>query len=142
MNLPVREMRAEDANEVARLCGQLSYPTTPEAVSKNFKLIRESGTQTVLVVEEQRVIGWIHVFSFLSLGTGLCAGLGGLVVDEAYRKKGIGKILMAAAEKWSIDQGLPKLLFSSRMIRKDAHRFYESLGYKVIKESYFFQKEF
>jgi len=53
-----------------------------------------------------------------------------IAVDPAYRLRGIGRILMRAAEDWLIEQGCPKLNLQLRDVNDDAALFYERLGYR------------
>ena len=66
--------------------------------------------------------------------------LGGLVVGEVWRGKGVGKLLLAAAEAWTLKRGYTRLRFSSRVVRRRAHKFYEREGYEKVKASYIFEK--
>ena len=54
-----------------------------------------------------------------------------LVVDEDYRGKGIGKILIQEAEKWAKLRDITTITLNSgnREERKSAHDFYQHLGY-------------
>ena len=66
--------------------------------------------------------------------------IGGLVVDRAHRKRGIGSLLMERAEEWARTQGCSLVRLWSSSIRVEAHRFYEHLGYRNIKTQYSFVK--
>lgn len=52
-----------------------------------------------------------------------------VVVSDACRGQGIGKILMGAVEELAEQQGCTSILLVSTGHRKDAHRFYEQCGY-------------
>jgi len=87
-----------------------------------------------------RVVGWIHVCVSYWIESNPRAEIGGLVVDEARRGSGVGKLLMQHAEDWARSKRLEAVYLRSNVIRKDAHRFYERLGYKNIKTQYAFSK--
>lgn len=53
---------------------------------------------------------------------------------------GVGATLLAAAEAWAAARGHDTLRVRSNVIRVDAHRFYERLGYERVKQSLVFQK--
>jgi len=54
----------------------------------------------------------------------------GLVVDPAYRRKGVGAALMRAAAEAARGAGCYKLALTSNVARAGAHRFYSRLGWK------------
>jgi ribosomal protein S18 acetylase RimI-like enzyme len=54
----------------------------------------------------------------------------GVCVAEGYQGQGIGKQMMLAAQEYCRNAGCYKMTLSSNMRRKDAHRFYENLGFK------------
>jgi len=68
------------------------------------------------------------------------AEVGGLVVDSQSRGRGIGRSLMAAAEAWTRERGYSQLMLRSNTIRTEAHRFYQKLGYTIVKSQHKFQK--
>jgi GNAT superfamily N-acetyltransferase len=68
------------------------------------------------------------------------AEVGGLVVDEGYRRRGIGRLLMQQAEQWACEKGCWAVYLRSNVVRKDAHAFYEGIGYSNVKTSLAFRK--
>jgi len=54
-----------------------------------------------------------------------------VVVEERLRGKGVGKRMMAFAYEICKEKGCYKLALNSNRNRKDAHRFYESLGFEM-----------
>ena len=54
-----------------------------------------------------------------------------IVVSEAYRRKGIGKRMITSAMDICRQKGCYKIALSSNIKRDDAHKFYESLGFKI-----------
>ena len=53
-----------------------------------------------------------------------------VAVDPACRKKGLGRAIMAAAEQWLREAGLPKLQLLVRRDNAQAGEFYKSIGYE------------
>jgi ribosomal protein S18 acetylase RimI-like enzyme len=52
-----------------------------------------------------------------------------VAVDPVHRKKGFGRIIMAAAEDWLRKTGIEKLMLMVRPENTAVHAFYESIGY-------------
>jgi ribosomal protein S18 acetylase RimI-like enzyme len=53
-----------------------------------------------------------------------------LVTLSAARRRGIGRALIATAEKDFAQRGVTRVALDARLTREDAHKFYESLGYE------------
>jgi GNAT superfamily N-acetyltransferase len=138
----VRLAEARDACVMAVLCGQLGYPSTTKDIERRLAQAGDGVNSVVLVADSHRdgVIGWVHVRALHLLTRDACAELGGLVVDEAWRGRGIGGRLMDAAEDWARRQGLGTLRLRSNVIREGAHAFYRGRGYTSAKTSLLFTK--
>ena len=127
------------------LCGQLWYPTSVAQVEQRLKQIQRDEQRCIYVAEladasprsgaEQggTVVGWIYVYVTHSPLHDPQAEIGGLIVDEGYRGQRIGERLLRQAEQWAGEHGCCAVSVRSNAIRKDAHRFYERFGYKLIK---------
>jgi GNAT superfamily N-acetyltransferase len=59
-----------------------------------------------------------------------------LVVDQAARGLGIGKLMMAAAEAWAVVRGFTSVTLGSHVSQSDAYAFYEALGCVTEATSY------
>jgi GNAT superfamily N-acetyltransferase len=137
----VRAARLEDAERLAELAGQLGYPTTPQQIRERFKSIAGDREQALFVAELQgEVIGWVQVLIYELLVAEREGEIGGLVVGERYRGRGVGRSLMQHAESWARQQGCPSVYLRSNIIRSGAHEFYRRLGYSLIKSQYAFRK--
>jgi GNAT superfamily N-acetyltransferase len=53
-----------------------------------------------------------------------------VIVDKRHRRKGIGAMLMRELERFALEHNCGYILFVTEAERTDAHRFYESFGYK------------
>ncbi len=136
-------MKIEDAEAAARLATQLGYPSTAEQIERRFHALREAADARVFVAEgaDGTPVGWIHVFGRRMLESDPDAEIGGLVVDERLRGRGIGKALMAVAEEWAREKGYRAVCLRSNVIRKEAHEFYKGLGYEVVKTQHKLRKQ-
>lgn len=136
-------MEARDLEEVARLSEQLGYPISVEDLRTRFETITHAPDHALYVAEgdDLRVVGWIFLRRELSPIEPARAVVGSLVVDSEQQGRGIGRLLMKRAEAWAQEQGLERVWLSSQTKREAAHRFYEKLGYRIRKTSYFLAKE-
>src|SRR5215813_6371577 len=103
----VRSMRERDARAVADLSGQLGYPATAAQIRRRLAMQEKDSDSAALVFEDEegRIAGWAHVIGRHFLESDPYAELAGLVVDAGARRKGVGRALVTAAEKWAIGRG-------------------------------------
>lgn len=138
----VRAALIEDASRIAQLSAQLGYPASPEDVERRLRLTAQSPENVVYVaaLQDGQVIGWLHAFVYRTIESDSRAEIGGLVVDVRHRRSGAGRLLMGHAEQWAREQGCKAVNLRTNIVRKDAHAFYESLGYKLVKTQHAFRK--
>jgi GNAT superfamily N-acetyltransferase len=131
-----------DAERVAVLCQQLGYPASQEQVQRRLHQIHQDESHAVYVAEQSdgHVVGWVHVYIGQLVVTDPQAEIGGLVVDEGYRRRGVGRLLMEQAERWAREKGCWAVHLRSNIVRRDAHVFYERIGYSNVKKSRVFRK--
>jgi GNAT superfamily N-acetyltransferase len=86
------------------------------------------------------LVGWVHVFVRELLMLERHAEIGGLVVAEGQRGRGIGHLLMAEAERWARRKECTAVYVHSNVERQDAHQFYHVLGYGQVKTQGVFRK--
>jgi len=135
-------MDSRDLERVAALAGQLGYPSSREEVEARFAGIAESVRDYLCVASTPiwPVAGWMHLHAGRTLESAPQALILGLVVDERVRRQGVGRALVAEGERWARALGLSSLRLGSNVIRAEAHRFYQSLGFRVIKTQHAFEK--
>lgn len=142
--IKVRKAEISDSDYISKLCGQLGYPALKEDVSIKLQEILSNNEHAVFVakIEGADVVGWVHAFVKHLFYVDTAVEIGGLVVDESYRKNGIGKALMQGVEQWARENGYIGVVLRSNENRKDAHIFYKNIGYSHIKNHLTFYKEF
>lgn len=140
--LIIREADVSDKDSLTILCNQLGYETTTEDLPTRLEHIKELKHHIVYVAEkEQQVVGWIHVYLCPLLISNSQAQLGGMVVDEKFRKQGIGKKLLFQAENWARSRGCQKMSIFTNVTRLETHTFYAQLGYKTVKTEFVMGKD-
>ena len=141
MVVSIRRARAADADRVAELTAQLGYDVDPSTLKGRLSRILSLANQRFLIAEmDGRTVGWLHAAIWEYVETQPFVVIAGLVVDKAYRRQGIGRLLVEQAEAWTREQGLSVVRLWSSAGRTEAHRFYERLGYTNIKSQYSFAK--
>ncbi len=136
-------MTAADAPAVTLLSEQLGYDLLPlEVVAERLERFGGSRDHGCYVAERRGLIlGWVDVFSVsMLISPQFFAEIGGLVVDIAARRQGIGRALMRQAELWASEHGFAEVRLRSGLHRTDAHEFYQSIGYEHAKTSHMFRK--
>jgi len=116
----LRRAKKEDSQRLAELITQLGYPASTDELRSRFELIDQDQEHALFVAElDGRVAGWVHVFIYKLLEARRLGGIGGLIVDEAHRGRGLGRKLMEQAERWAGEQGCPTVDLRSNILRKE-----------------------
>jgi GNAT superfamily N-acetyltransferase len=138
----IRFIEVADAAAAAALCAELGYPVSTSVLEQRIRALSALPDHAVLVacVEDGRVAGWIDVSITHHLPAEPYGEIGGLVVSEDVRGQGIGRELLAAAERWISERGIGQALVRSRVVRERAHRFYLREGYSHTKTTAVFVK--
>ena len=141
LQVAVREITIGDAEPAATLSGELGYPVSTAAMERRIEKLHDHKDHVVYVAcVSNAVVGWIDVGLVHHLQAEPYGEIGGLIVADAFRSCGIGRILVAEAEKWVAEKGIANILVRSRISREAAHRFYIREGYSRTKTSAVFTK--
>jgi N-acetylglutamate synthase-like GNAT family acetyltransferase len=131
VDLTLRDARAADADAIARLLGQLGYPTEAGAVVRRLERLAVVGDRVLVADVDGRVAGLAHLQVTPSLERERpVAKIGALVVDEAQHGRGVGRALVRALEDEARLRGCELLFLTSADRRSDAHAFYERVGFE------------
>jgi GNAT superfamily N-acetyltransferase len=138
----VRTPQPSDYERMADLAGQLGYQCRAEEIHQRLSHMQDPNQYGIFVAEldSGQVAGWIGVFVFRAVALDGFAEVSGLVVDENARGRGIGKVLLGAAEVWAQKAGCRDISVNCNVVRKRAHRFYTTNGYELIKTQRVFHK--
>ena len=125
----LRPATPDDAPRIAALLTDEGYPAGPTDVVARLKRFTEPSA-VIVAASEGEVLGFIavHVMPRFEHGDRIARILA-LVVDAGVRERGIGRLLMAEAERIGREQGAAFTELTAGHHRPDARRLYESLGY-------------
>ena len=141
-SIRIRNFIAYDSPTLAELATQLGYPCSIEIARSRVGTYIGNPNRTVIVAEvDGRVIGWTSLDVVEHFYVEPQVEISGFIVDKEYWSLGIGEKLMKRVETWVKTHGQSRLRLYTNSIRKDAHRFYERLGFEKKKESYVYEKE-
>jgi predicted N-acetyltransferase YhbS len=138
----VRAATKNDIPRILELYRQLSITTAPAEINQKpsledyrrvFARISAVPGLELLVAEEGKVVGSVVLFIAPNLShNGLpWALVENVIVDQKYRRHGIGKLLMNYAIARAKEAGCYRIGLSSDKTRREAHQFYRALGFKA-----------
>jgi GNAT superfamily N-acetyltransferase len=135
-------MTRNDIAQGVPLLAQLGYELSAEELAQRYAAVTATPDHSLVVAEaEGRVVGLLHVFARPAIENPREAVVQAIVVDLARRRSGIGKALMAEAERWGREHECCLVMLSSNVARTPAHAFYAALGYHIAATSYVLRKE-
>lgn len=141
IKVAIREIEKKDYPAVASIWREvLDVPTTDDDLKKTYEKMKGNDRYHTLIAEvDGEAVGLVTtVFSYAVGHPNGYVKINGLGVRQEYRRKGIGKALLEAAERVTIESGVPYIALASGFAREEAHAFYENSGYQ--KTSYWFRK--
>jgi len=141
----VRTATEKDIPRILELYQQLSfnpgdYRKAPVADCRRVltEMSKVPGYQLLVAEEEGEVVGTtvLAILPGFAHGTSPFAVVEYVVVDEKYRSRGIGKLLMEYAVSQARDAGCYKIMLTSDKRRRRAHKFYRSLGFEASAQGF------
>jgi GNAT superfamily N-acetyltransferase len=132
MAIRIRPTETADAAAIAELLTQLGYPATADDVVARLQYWFADERSRVIAAEiDGDLVGVaaVHAVPLLE-HTGSRGRLVALVVDEASRRQGVARALVAAAEREAAELGCLEMEITSARDRYAAHDLYSRLGYE------------
>jgi ribosomal protein S18 acetylase RimI-like enzyme len=141
--ITIREATEKDIPRILELYRQLTITTSPtehnysadlDVYRRSFAKIESLTGYELLVAEEKsEVVGTIVLIIVPNLSHKALpwAAVENVVVDERYRRQGIGRLLMDYATARAKEAGCYKIQLISDKRRTEAHKFYRTLGYQA-----------
>ena len=131
-DLRIRVAEMNDAAALAQLMCELGYETTTSEMQMRMERIAaDECYRTFVAVHDGKVCGMIGTLACPSYEHNDPGGrILALATLGAMRRHGIGRTLIATAEKDFAQRGIKHVTLNTQFAREDAHKFYESLGYE------------
>ena len=131
-DLTIRPAGINDAAALAQLMCELGYETTKSEMQMRVERIgTDERYRTFVAVCDGKVCGMIGTLTYPSIEHNDPSGrIVALVILRTMRRRGIGRALLATAEKDFAQRGIRRIALNTQLAREDAHKFYESLGYE------------
>lgn len=81
-------------------------------------------------LDGEHLAGFAHLRVSRDLTVGDTAEVVAILVAKVYRRRGVGRHLIAAAETWALESGRARLLLHTDVIRTEGNAFFTALGYE------------
>ena len=148
MNIDVRLATQKDMKQVLVLIKELAvFEKEPNAVEITVQDLIDGGYSdsplfTCFVAEiDQTIVGMALVYSRFSTWKGRTIHLEDLIVNEAYRGKGVGIALYTRVLEHASQEGVKRVEWVVLDWNKGAIQFYENSGATLLKDWYLVQMD-
>ncbi|WP_425800780.1 GNAT family N-acetyltransferase [Desulfitobacterium sp. Sab5] len=136
LNVEIREALEKDLPDILSLCSQLDNGQIldmDKAKGIYNRINLYPNYKIYFAMAGESVVGMFALLVMENLGhLGASSGvIEDVVVDTSWRRKGIGRQMLRFAIERCKEANCYKLTLSSNIKRKDAHSFYESLGFDI-----------
>ena len=129
----IRNVRLQDAQALARICkAALNHETDSAAMEQRIEELSSNDSYYIAVYEDDndhRVLGFIQAERYNLLYAGDGWNIIALAVDPEAQRQGVGKKLLNALEEKASDDQYTFIRLNCNIIRKEAHAFYQGMGY-------------
>jgi len=127
----VRAARPRDAKALKTLIDYLDHPISEKAVRANLTALAKIEESPLVATLDDKVVGLIGIHKMVTVHRDAPVGrIAVLVVGENAQGRGIGRMLVAEAEKLLKKAGCKLVEVTSNDRRTEAHAFYRHLGYE------------
>lgn len=136
--IAVRDATVADSELMARLVSELGYPTSARQMRQRLEaIVRDDDYATLVACDAGDIVGFIGTrIGPLYEDDGQYGQIMALAVAAHHQRRGVGRMLMEAAEQSLVERGARVLVVTSGNHRADAHAFYESCGYTFTGRRY------
>ncbi|HVO84223.1 MAG TPA: GNAT family N-acetyltransferase [Syntrophobacteria bacterium] len=138
----IRRAGEEDAESIANLASELGYPVHPQVMRSRIQAIVASSSDLLIVAVDSSstVVGWLQAHAAHIVEFGFRVEITGLIVSAAFRRRGVGRALVAKAEHWAKTVSAEAVVARSNAERVESHSFYPALGYASTKTQRVYRK--
>ena len=137
----IREATIKDSAAIQSICEKdLGHGCDEALVKMRLSKLDKDRECVFVAVRDDTIAGFIHVEKYEVLYFQTAANILGLAVAGDFRRIGVGRELLLAAEAWAKSKGASFMRVNSGGMRKEAHIFYRNCGYDNEKEQVRFLK--
>ncbi|MDP3778975.1 MAG: GNAT family N-acetyltransferase [bacterium] len=133
----------QDLREINRLISGLSLGKIPPPPLTHSQLKQLLSQKNVFVLtvsagtgKEKKIIGFLTVY-LVRIPSGVVAVSEDLLVDERYRKWGIGRFLMEYGIDLAQKKGARHISLRTNPKRLEANQLYEQMGFHLVTTNFF-----
>ena len=125
----------------ARALPRIFKKTDLRRMAEHLASEQAGGSGLLLVAEEQgKLVGFIRLKIERTPDNPLLqprryAKINDLGVSATHRRRGVGKMLMRAAEQWAAEQGMDEIELNVWEFNRAALAFYQSLGFETARRT-------
>ena len=139
--LTIRPATAADADAIASLFTDEGYPAGPSDIVERLTRFASAHSQVLVAEHEGAVLGFIAIHAMPRFEhDDRIVRILALVVDAGARERGVGRTLMAEAERIGAELGAAFIEITAGHHRPEARRLYESAGYDASVAAYLRKK--
>ncbi|MFL5673432.1 MAG: GNAT family N-acetyltransferase [Chloroflexota bacterium] len=139
--IQLRRAASTDAESIATLFTDEGYPAGPSDIVARLDRFATDDAQVIVAEHEDALLGFI---AFAALPRfehdDTIVRIVALVVDAGARERGVGRTLMAEAERIGRERGAAFIELTAGHHRPEARQLYESLGYDSTVTAYLRKK--
>ena len=137
----LRPAQATDAPAIAALFTDEGYPAGPSDIVGRLERFDTPDSRVVIAEHDGAILGFIavHAMARFEHDDSILRILA-LVVDAGARERGVGRTLMAEAERIGRELGAAFVELTAGHHRPEARHLYESLGYDSTVTAYLRKK--
>lgn len=141
-SISIRRAVEADAAAIAQLSTTLGYDAEPKVIARRLRAILGSDADLMIVAEDSHraVVGWLQAHAAHIVESGFRVEITGLIVFPGQRRRGVGRALVAEAERWAKAIAAEAIVVRSNVQRVESHAFYPALGYAAAKTQNVYRK--
>jgi GNAT superfamily N-acetyltransferase len=139
--ITLRPATADDAEAIASLFTDEGYPAGPSDIATRLTRFTPPDGAVIVAEHDGAILGFVacHALPRFEHGDVILRILA-LVVDAGARERGVGRQLIADAERIGTSLGAAFVELTAGHHRPDARHLYESLGYDATVAAYLRKK--
>ena len=137
----LRAAGPDDADEIAQLFTDEGYPAGPSDIVTRLERFASPHSRVIVAEHDGAILGFIAVHALPRFEhDDRILRILALVVDPGARERGVGRALMAEAERIGTELGAAFVEITAGHHRPEARHLYEQLGYDATVAAYLRKK--